>query len=91
MEELNGILFYLLGVNVITFIIMGMDKQKARKEKYRIPERTFWLLAIVGGALGAIIGMQRYRHKTKHRAFMWGMPILFLVNVASVLYLLYAN
>ncbi|WP_404453808.1 DUF1294 domain-containing protein [Oceanobacillus kapialis] len=91
MEELNGILFYLIGVNVITFIIMGMDKQKARKKKYRIPERTFWLLAIVGGALGAIIGMQRYRHKTKHRAFMWGMPILFLVNVASVLYLLYAN
>jgi uncharacterized membrane protein YsdA (DUF1294 family) len=90
MDELNGLLLYLLGVNIIAFIMMGLDKQKAKKRQYRIPERTFWLLAIVGGALGAILGMQRYRHKTKHKTFVWGMPTLLLVNIASVVYLLYS-
>ncbi|WP_042223269.1 DUF1294 domain-containing protein [Oceanobacillus manasiensis] len=89
MDEWKGMLLYLVVANIITFIMMGLDKQKARKKQYRIPERTFWLLALVGGSLGAIFGMRRYRHKTKHKTFVWGMPILLLVNITCVFYILF--
>lgn len=84
---MNVILFYLIGVNAITFFLMGIDKHKAKKKKYRIPERTFWSLAILGGAVGALLGMKRYRHKTKHRSFVLGMPTLIVAHIILVVYL----
>ncbi|MEC5421976.1 DUF1294 domain-containing protein [Virgibacillus sp. C22-A2] len=87
MNELNTILPYIIGVNIITYTLMGVDKQKARKHKYRIPERTFWLLAIAGGALGALIGMKVYRHKTKHRSFTVGMPAILFVHLILLIFL----
>lgn len=89
MENLNSILMYIVGVNVAGFILMYIDKQKAIKQKYRIPERTFWLLAILGSSIGNYLGMMTFRHKTKHRSFVIGMPILIVVNIVSCLYILF--
>ncbi|MBM7597744.1 uncharacterized membrane protein YsdA (DUF1294 family) [Virgibacillus halotolerans] len=86
MNELNTILTYVAGANIITFILMGVDKQKAIKHQYRIPERTFWLLSLIGGAFGSLIGMNVFRHKTKHRSFVIGMPILLIFNCIVVSY-----
>ena len=87
MEQLNAFLLYFAGVNIVAFILMGIDKQKAKKGAYRIPERTFWSLAIIGGAIGAFFGMRRYRHKTKHRSFIIGMPILICIHFGLFLYI----
>ncbi|WP_068674600.1 DUF1294 domain-containing protein [Oceanobacillus sp. Castelsardo] len=84
---MDSIIYYILGVNIIGFILMGVDKQKAIKQKYRIPERTFWIIALLGGALGTYFGMKRYRHKTKHKSFTIGMPIFILLNIFLFFYL----
>ena len=69
MNELGALILYLIGASTIAFMMMGIDKQKAKKQQWRIPERTLWSLAIIGGALGVLIGMRFFRHKTKHRSF----------------------
>nr|WP_245976850.1 DUF1294 domain-containing protein [Oceanobacillus arenosus] len=86
MDPMKQLLAYILLVNVIEFFLMRVDKQKAIRGQYRIPERTFWLLAILGGAIGAYAGMKTFRHKTKHRTFMIGMPILIIINLALFSY-----
>jgi uncharacterized membrane protein YsdA (DUF1294 family) len=73
--------FYLVIVNVLAFLLMGIDKRKAQKGAWRIPERTLFLSAIIGGSLGAILGMQLFRHKTKHRSFVIGMPAILIVQL----------
>lgn len=65
---------------------MGIDKQKAIKHQYRIPERTFWLLSLIGGAIGSLVGMSLFRHKTKHHTFVIGMPVLIIVQLLLPLY-----
>jgi uncharacterized membrane protein YsdA (DUF1294 family) len=62
-------------------MIMGIDKKRAIKHKYRIRERTLWLVAIFGGAVGTTIGMQVYRHKTKHLSFKIGFPLLAIMEI----------
>ena len=66
---------------------MRIDKQKAIKEQFRIPERTFFLLSFLGGALGTYIGMQLFRHKTKHTSFTIGIPVLIIWNIIAFIYL----
>ena len=66
------------------FMAMGIDKLKARAKKWRIPERSLFLLAALGGALGGLLGMLAFRHKTKHRSFVIGMPLLLLLNIACI-------
>lgn len=78
--------FYLLGVNLIAFALMGIDKKRAIRKDWRIPERTLFLSAILGGSLGAILGMQVFRHKTKHWYFQLGMPVILVAEL--LLYLL---
>lgn len=77
-------LWYILGVNLISFVLMGIDKRKAEKKKFRIPERTLWAVSLLGGALGSLIGMNYFRHKTKHKSFKIGIPLLLLVNIGLV-------
>ena len=72
---------YLLLVNLIAFSLMGIDKRKARTGAWRIPEKTLFLSAILGGSIGAIIGMQLFRHKTKHQSFVIGMPAILIVQI----------
>ena len=74
------LLIYLLIINLTGFFAMFLDKQKARRGKWRIPEKTLFLLAIIGGSLGTTLGMHTFHHKTKHWYFKYGMPlILFLL------------
>lgn len=84
---MNSLILYILGVNAITFLLMRIDKQKAVKDQYRIPERTFWLLSILGGAIGSYAGMKMFHHKTKHPSFTIGMPLLIVVNIIQFAYL----
>lgn len=79
-----GIVFigYFICINLIAFLAMGLDKYKAKAGKWRIPEKSLFLLALIGGALGGIAGMQVFRHKTQHWYFKYGFPLLFIVNLA---------
>uniref|UniRef100_UPI003F551A43 DUF1294 domain-containing protein n=1 Tax=Terribacillus aidingensis TaxID=586416 RepID=UPI003F551A43 len=79
---------YLLVINIVLFSWMGIDKQRAKKHEWRISERRLWITAIIGGALGGWLGMQAFRHKTKHTAFVIGFPCLVAMHVLLILYLL---
>ena len=74
-------LFYLVAVNIVAFALMGIDKKRAINHAWRIPEKTLFLSAILGGSIGAIAGMQVFRHKTKHWYFQYGMPAILLIQV----------
>lgn len=73
---------YLLVMNIAGFMVMGADKRKARIQAWRIPESTLFLVAILGGSIGSILGMQHFRHKTKHWYFVWGMPLILILQLA---------
>ena len=75
---------YLLAVNLVLFALMGIDKWKAIKGKWRIPEKTLFGLAIAGGSIGGIAGMQLFRHKTKHASFKYGFPAILIAQLALV-------
>ena len=82
-------LIYLAVVNLAAFALMGVDKRRAKRGAWRIPERTLFLPAILGGSPGAILGMQVFRHKTRHRQFMIGMPLILLVQLVIVVLLIW--
>lgn len=82
-------LIYLLLVNIYCFILMGIDKQKARKNRSRISERALFTGAIIGGSIGSYFGMQHFRHKTKHKSFTIGIPVIILIHGAILLTGLY--
>lgn len=75
------ILLYLFVANVVTFVIFGIDKQKAIKHEWRIPEGSLMGFAALGGALGALLGMKFYRHKTKHAKFTVGVPLILVTHI----------
>jgi uncharacterized membrane protein YsdA (DUF1294 family) len=81
------IIYYLLVINAVAFIVYGIDKLKARKGRWRIPESTLLLLAIIGGSIGAWFGMKAWHHKTMHRKFQYGLPVIFLLQLALAVYL----
>lgn len=68
-------------MNMAGLVIMWEDKKRAKMHEYRIPERTLWMVAIFGGAVGATAGMQLYRHKTKHTSFKIGFPVLAIIEL----------
>ena len=79
--------YYLLAINAVTFIIYGIDKYKAKKAKWRISEATLLLLAVVGGSIGAWMGMKVWHHKTMHKKFKYGIPAILLIQIALMAYL----
>lgn len=81
---------YLIIMNIIGFALMGIDKYKAKKRAFRIPEATLFIVALIGGSIGSILGMYAFRHKTKHWYFVYGMPFILIVQLALVALLLYA-
>lgn len=83
------VICYLLIVNIVAFFLMGIDKRKAQTGAWRIPEKTLFLSAILGGGVGAIAGMQLFRHKTRHRSFVIGMPLILLAWVVLLAALIY--
>lgn len=76
------LLWYLAAVNLMTFTVYGVDKAKARRGAWRVPEKTLFLLPLLGGSLGALLGMWAFHHKTKHWYFVWGIPLILLAQTA---------
>ena len=72
---------YFMIVNCLAFALMGIDKGRAKKGAWRIPEKTLFLSALIGGSIGAILGMQVFRHKTKHWYFRFGMPLILVLQL----------
>ena len=80
---------YLLLINLILFAVMGIDKYKARNGLWRIPEKTLFGLAAVGGSIGGILGMKVFRHKTKHNSFKFGFPAILLLQLIVIGWIAY--
>lgn len=76
------VVYYLIGINFLAFLAYGLDKWKARRDKWRIPEATLLLLAVLGGSVGALLGMCVFHHKTKHLKFVLGLPLILLAQLA---------
>lgn len=85
--EWKVVVAYLITVNIVAFSLMGIDKYKAKKKQWRIPERTLFLSAAVGGSIGAMYGMHLFRHKTKHKSFLFGMPAILALQLLIVIML----
>jgi len=85
---MNVLVFVLVALNIFCFFLVKIDKIKAKRHQWRIPERTFFILAFLGGALGVYSGMRLFRHKTKHIYFSWGMVLLIVFHGAIIYYLL---
>ena len=80
-------LYYLLAVNSLTFLLYGMDKYKAKKGRWRISEATLLTMAAIGGSIGAWAGMRTWHHKTMHKKFKYGIPVIIIMQIALVVYL----
>ena len=79
---------YLIIVNLVGFLMMGIDKRKAIKGAFRIPEATLFIVAFIGGSIGSIAGMYTFRHKTKHLKFTLGIPAILAAQIGILIYLL---
>ncbi len=89
MSEIHKIIIiYLTSINVATFITYGIDKLKAKRSKWRIREASLLLLAVLGGSIGALLGMKVWHHKTMHKKFKYGVPAILIVQMAIIGYLL---
>ena len=86
-EMMNIILYYLLAVNIATFFLYGIDKYKAKKNQWRISEATLLTMAAIGGSIGAWAGMRLWHHKTMHKKFKYGIPVIIIMQIALVAYL----
>jgi len=87
----HKVLIYLAVITVVTFLVYGIDKWKAQHKRWRIPESVLLGLAAIGGSVGAWLGMKVWRHKTQHKKFKYGVPAIFVAQVAVVVWLLSAN
>ncbi len=82
---------YLLIINVIGFLIMFIDKRKAEKGKWRIPEKTLFIITALGGGIGTITGMYTFRHKTKKPQFTIGLPFITILEIIGIVYYIFIN
>lgn len=82
------VLIYLLTVNAVGFLLMTVDKYKAKKNLWRIPESTLMTVALIGGSIGSLIGMYTVRHKTKHLKFTVGIPVILVLQIAAFIWIL---
>ncbi|MBQ8263767.1 MAG: DUF1294 domain-containing protein [Oscillospiraceae bacterium] len=82
------LVIYLVIINLVLFATMAVDKQKAKRDKRRVPEATLFLMALIGGSIGGIAGMYCFRHKTKHMSFVIGFPAILILELALVIFIL---
>ena len=82
----NALLYYLIGINIVTFLVYGIDKWKAKRSKWRIPEATLLGLAVIGGSIGAWLGMKVWHHKTMHKKFKYGLPLILLAQITLAIW-----
>ena len=80
----NALLYYLMVINIVTFLVYGIDKIKAKQGSWRISEATLLILAIIGGSIGALLGMKVWHHKTMHKKFKYGLPLILLGQIALI-------
>ncbi|WP_249323814.1 DUF1294 domain-containing protein [Wansuia hejianensis] len=83
------ILIYIFTINIVGFIAFGIDKKRARDKTWRIPESTLFILSLLGGATGNLLGMKTFRHKTQKKKFTMGIPIILLINIFTFVYILH--
>ena len=85
----EALLYYLIVINVVTFLVYGIDKWKAKKGQgsWRISEATLLILAVIGGSIGALLGMKVWRHKTMHKKFKYGLPLILLAQIALIYFI----
>ena len=82
--QITPIVYALVGLNVLTFVVYGIDKWQAKRGNWRISEATLLLLAVVGGSMGALLGMRVWHHKTLHKKFKYGLPLILIVQALLV-------
>lgn len=80
-------LYYLLAVNIVAFVLYGIDKYKAKRNKWRISEAALLTVAVIGGSIGAWAGMRLWHHKTMHKKFKFGIPAIIILQVALMVYI----
>ena len=90
MDVITLLLGYFIIMNLIGFALMGIDKYRAKKRSFRIPEATLFIVAIIGGSIGSIIGMYAFRHKTRHWYFVYGMPFILILQIIFFIFLMNA-
>ena len=83
----NALLYYIIVVNIVTFLVYGIDKWKAKQGSWRISEGTLLILAVIGGSIGALLGMKVWRHKTQHKKFKYGVPAILIIQIITIGYL----
>ena len=81
------LLYYLIIINIVTFLVYAIDKWKARRSKWRIPETTLLGLAVIGGSIGAWSGMKVWHHKTQHKNFRFGLPLIMIAQIALAIWI----
>lgn len=81
------LMIYLLLINAVGFVLMLADKRKAIKNRWRIPERVLFSVAVLGGSVGCLLGMYTFRHKTKHLTFTLGIPLILALQCAGAIWL----
>ena len=80
----KAVIIYLIAINLFAFILFGVDKRKAQNNAWRISEKGLFLSAILGGSIGAILGMHVFHHKTKHWYFLYGLPLILVIQIVLV-------
>ena len=83
------IVYYLIIINIVTFLVYGIDKWKAKKSLWRVRENSLLMLAILGGSIGAWLGMKVWHHKTQHKKFRYGIPAIIIIQLVIIGYFLY--
>ena len=83
---MDELILYLVTINAVTFLAYGLDKQKAKENRWRIPEKVLLGLAALGGSVGAFVGMHAFHHKTKKLKFSVGVPVIFVLQLAVLVY-----
>ncbi len=81
-------IIYLILINLITFSVFGIDKLKAVKNKWRIPEKILFLFSIIGGSVGGLLGMYTFRHKTQKPAFKFGIPVILILQIVLIYFIM---
>ena len=87
-EMIKYIILEMFGMSIVLFVVMGLDKYKAKTGRWRVSEKTLFLMALLGGALGGVVGMRVFHHKTKHWYFQYGFPALLIVQAALLVWLI---
>lgn len=87
MDVILLLIIYAIVMNLAGFALMGIDKKRARKRAFRIPEAVLFTIAVLGGSIGSILGMRLFRHKTRHWYFVYGMPAILILQIVIIVFI----